>query len=84
VRRQKGVRMAFKVMVCEVATGIVCYPDGRRWAESHGPRPDPTFDTRAEAEGWCVEYASRRPEFECVVITHDERYVATFRRGEWA
>ena len=41
------------------------------------------FGTRAEANEWCKEYGTRRPEFECNVMTLDEMGVARFGGGGW-
>jgi hypothetical protein len=71
--------VGFSVVVCEVATGIVCHEDGHRWLTTHGPRPDPVFGSVAEAEEWCRELWARRPDLECWVRDTDGRQVSVFR-----
>jgi hypothetical protein len=57
--------MRFTVVVCKVATGIVCHPDSRRWLTADGPRIDPEFLSRDEAMKWYLELRAIRPDLEC-------------------
>jgi hypothetical protein len=69
--------MPYTVRICELATGIACYPDGRRYLVTDGPRHDPDFGTLAEAEAYSRETIARRPDLECWVI--DPAGVVLFR-----
>jgi hypothetical protein len=57
--------MPFRVTIAELATGIVCYPDGRRYSRTDGALHHPEFDSQAAAEAYCYELVSQRPELEC-------------------
>jgi hypothetical protein len=63
----------YAVRTCEIATGIVCHPDGRRYLTTHGPRVDPEFPTEAEAAAYSRGVAAVRPDLECWVIDPEGR-----------
>ncbi len=67
------------VVVCERATGIVCHPDGRWWLATDSPQTLLVFLSLDEAEAWCQELRSRRPDLECSVRNEAGGLVRRFR-----
>lgn len=64
----------FRVLVCEVATGIVCKPDGLRWRSDRNIESEKflRFATRPEAMDFIHVSCETRPHLECHLYDEEE------------